>query len=84
VSFFNRSCKEVASLVVAQEDRGLSVFERLAVRAHMVICVACPVFERQILTMRNATRQWRNYSEPDATLQAQPSPNPPATQSPKP
>lgn len=57
-----RSCKEVAALVLAREDRRLPVSERLALRTHMLICKACPVFEQQILTMRNALRQWRNYS----------------------
>jgi len=32
---------------------------------HMKICNTCPVFERQVLTMRNAFRQWRNYTETD-------------------
>jgi Putative zinc-finger len=62
VSSKMRSCKEIAALVVAREDRHLSIGERLELRAHMWICKACPSFERQILTMRNAMRQWRNYS----------------------
>ena len=59
---FRRSCKEVAALVVAREDRRLGVSEKLALRTHMLICKACPDFENQILTMRNAMRQWRNYA----------------------
>ncbi len=59
---FRRSCKEVAAIVVAREDRHLSVAETLALRTHMLICKACPSFENQILTMRNAMRQWRNYA----------------------
>ncbi len=59
---FRRTCKEVASLVVAREDRNLNVTEELALRTHMLICKACPGFERQVLTMRNAMRQWRNYA----------------------
>jgi len=61
-----RSCKEVTALVVAREDRTLPVTERLALRMHLAICKACPRFERQMLTMRNAMRQWRNYSEEDS------------------
>jgi hypothetical protein len=57
-----RSCKEIAALVVAREDRTLSMGERLELRAHMWICKACPGFEQQMLTMRNALRQWRNYT----------------------
>lgn len=56
----NRTCKEVASLLIAREDRTLGVTERLAMRLHLKICQTCPVFERQILTVRSAMRQWRN------------------------
>ena len=56
-----RSCKEVTALVVAREDRELSLMDRLAVRVHMGICAACPKFERQILLMRHAMFQWRHY-----------------------
>jgi len=60
-----RTCKEVSALVVAREDRDLGLADRLAVRMHMAICDTCPRFERQMLTMRNSFRQWRNYSGPD-------------------
>jgi hypothetical protein len=52
-----RTCKEVTALVVAREQAAL--------RVHMVICKACPNFERQMLTMRNAMKQWRHYGESD-------------------
>lgn len=58
---FQRTCKEVTALVIAREDRVLPWRERLALRLHMAICAACPTFERQVLTMRNAMRQWKNY-----------------------
>lgn len=60
--FKKRTCKEVAALVVAREDRVLSLAERAHLRTHMWICKACPVFENQILTLRNAMRQWRHYT----------------------
>ena len=59
----NRSCKQVTALVIAREDRTLPWRERLAVRLHMLTCKTCPVFERQVLTMNKAMRQWRNYTE---------------------
>jgi hypothetical protein len=58
---FHRSCREVTALVIAREDRALPWRDRLALRVHMAICEACPRFERQIITMRNSMRQWRNY-----------------------
>jgi hypothetical protein len=66
---FHRTCKEVTALVVAREDRDLRLADRLALRLHMAICDACPRFERQMLTMRNGLRAWRNYSGPDDSAQ---------------
>lgn len=58
-----RTCKQVAALLIAREDRALPVFDRIALRLHLAACQACPVFERQILTVRSAMRQWRHYVE---------------------
>jgi hypothetical protein len=66
-----RSCKEVAALVIAREDRDLPLTERLALRLHMTICSACPKFERQILTMRNVMAPWKNY-EADSQAEGAP------------
>lgn len=60
---FQRTCKEVTALVIAREDRVLPWRDRLALRLHMAICAACPTFERQVLTTRNAMKQWRNYED---------------------
>lgn len=58
-----RTCKEVSALLIAREDRALPLVERMALRLHMALCEACPKFERQLLTMRNAMGRWRNYTE---------------------
>lgn len=60
-----RTCREVADMLVAREDQNLKLPDRLALRLHMVICAACPKFERQILTMRNSMKQWRSYTSAD-------------------
>ncbi|MFW5333087.1 zf-HC2 domain-containing protein [Hydrogenophaga sp. ZJX-1] len=60
---FRRTCKEVSALLIAREDRELPLSERLALRLHLAMCQACPRFERQVLTMRNAMKQWRNYGD---------------------
>ena len=57
-----RTCKEVAAILIAREDRDLSLGDRVALRLHLAACKACPVFERQVLTMRNAMARWRNYT----------------------
>ncbi len=60
-----RTCREVAAILVAREDRDLGLADRLALRIHMAMCGACPKFERQMLSMRNGLRQWRNYTGTD-------------------
>lgn len=60
-----RTCREVAALLIRREDQALPLADRLALRMHLLACQACPVFERQVLTMRNAMRQWRHYSHQD-------------------
>lgn len=66
-----RTCREVATILVAREDRVLSPPDRLALRIHMVMCDACPRFERQMLSMRNGLRQWRNYTLQDDSSDAE-------------
>ena len=56
-----RTCKETAALLVAREDRDLPLPDRVALRLHLAACKACPVFERQLLTMREALGRWRSY-----------------------
>ena len=60
-----RTCKEVAALLIAREDRPLPLAERVALRLHLAACQACPAFERQLLTLRHALARWRNYAEND-------------------
>lgn len=55
-----RTCKETAALLVAREDRELPMTERLALRMHLAACTACPIFARQLLTMRHAMAKWRH------------------------
>ncbi len=57
-----RTCKEVAHMVVAMQDKSLSLKETAELRLHMAICKACPGFENQLLTMQSAMKQWRNYA----------------------
>ena len=65
MTLLKRTCREVAAILIAREDRHLGLADRLALRLHMAVCDACPKFERQILSMRNGLRQWRNYTTPD-------------------
>ena len=58
-----RTCRQAAALLVAREDRALSLPETVALRLHLLACRACPKFENQMLTMRLAMKRWRHYSE---------------------
>ena len=63
MSLLNRNCREVTALVLAQHERRLGLVERLAVRIHLAICVACPRFARQFELMRAALPRWRAYRD---------------------
>lgn len=62
MKLLRRTCREVSALLIAREDRSLALAERIALRLHLAACKACPRFERQMLTMRNAMRHWRHYA----------------------
>lgn len=66
MAFMRRTCKEVAALLIAREDRAIRLNDRVAMQIHLLACKACPDFERQLLTMRQAMKQWRNYTEEDS------------------
>jgi len=70
MKILRRTCKQVAALLIAREDRALPLADRLALRLHLAACNACPKFERQVLTMRNALRQWRHYQADDASAES--------------
>ena len=64
-----RTCREVAALLIAREDRSIAIPDEVALKLHMLACDTCPKFENQILTMRAAMARWRNYAnEDDDTL----------------
>lgn len=67
MAFMRRTCKEVAALLIAREDRVIRLNDRVALQIHLLACKACPHFERQLVTMRRAMAQWRNYTENDPT-----------------
>ena len=77
MKFMRRTCKEVAALLIAREDRPLPAVERVALRLHLAACSACPVFERQLSTMRNAFGRWRHYTDENQPFGANPLPKTP-------
>ena len=65
-----RTCKEAAALMVAAQDRRLSVADRAALRLHLAVCGACPKFRQQLAVMRRAMAQWRNDPNGDGNQSA--------------
>jgi hypothetical protein len=66
MTLLRRTCKEVAALLVAREDRDLPLAEQVALRLHLAACDTCPRFERQLQLMREAFGRWRKHAESDA------------------
>jgi hypothetical protein len=60
MTLLRRTCREAAALLIAREDRALSLPDRVALKLHLMACDACPKFEKQVLTMRAAMGRWRN------------------------
>lgn len=51
-----RTCRDVSELVSRALDRELRLRERLAVRAHLLVCRGCRHFERQLAFLRRAAQ----------------------------
>lgn len=62
-----RTCREVAALLIAREDRSLGISDQVALKLHLIACKACPKFENQLLTMRQAMGKWRHYENDDTS-----------------
>lgn len=60
-----RTCRQVTEMVLRNEDQALAWHERVAVRLHLQICVACPRFLKQVRFMREAMGRWKQYAERD-------------------
>jgi hypothetical protein len=54
------SCKEATRLLSQGEDRRLTYAERVKLRLHLAVCVACTRFSRQLAFMRHALSRYRS------------------------
>ncbi|WP_428422522.1 zf-HC2 domain-containing protein [Methylibium sp.] len=64
--FLRRTCREASLLLTSRLDRQLPLADRIALRLHLAVCKACPVFDRQVKLMSRAMGKWRAYAERDA------------------
>ena len=60
INLLRRTCQQAAALLVAREDRALSLPDHIALKLHLAACDACPKFQNQLLVMRAAMKQWRH------------------------
>lgn len=62
ITLLRRTCRQAAALLIAREDRALSLPDHMALKLHLLACKSCPKFENQVLTMREAMARWRHDS----------------------
>jgi len=58
------SCREATELMSQEQDRPLSLAERLGLRLHVLICSACSNYRRQMSVLRAACRRFGGGDTP--------------------
>lgn len=53
------SCKEASRLLSQREERTLALADRIKLRLHLSVCVACTRFARQLVVIRRAMARYR-------------------------
>jgi len=53
------SCKEASRLLSQREERTLAPADRIKLRLHLAVCVACTRFARQLVVIRRAMARYR-------------------------
>ena len=53
------SCREATRLLSQRQDRALTTAENVKLRLHLVVCIACKRFARQLVFMRTALSRYR-------------------------
>lgn len=50
------NCKQAHLLMVAAQDRSLSLMQRVTLRLHLLMCLSCTRFSKQLIFIRAALR----------------------------
>lgn len=58
------NCKQATHLMSEAQDRKLALGERLPLRLHLLTCVGCRNFSKQMDFLRAASRELKAGSEP--------------------
>ncbi len=60
-------CKEVATLLDTEQVAGKSLWRRIGVRLHLMMCRHCRRFERQLRQLRTGARSMRLAIDSEAS-----------------
>lgn len=58
------TCKQASLLMSQEQDRRLSLRERIGLRLHVMICDACSNYRRQVAFLRQACRRFGSGGTP--------------------
>lgn len=58
------SCRRATELMSQEQDRRLSLRERIGLRIHVLICAGCGNYRRQMRVLRDACRRFGGGSNP--------------------
>jgi hypothetical protein len=58
------SCKQATELMSQEQDRPLSLAERVGLRLHVLICAGCANYRRQMAVLRAACRRFSDGGAP--------------------
>lgn len=58
------SCRQATELMSQEQDRRLSLAERLGLRLHVLICAACENYRRQMGILHDACRRFGGGDTP--------------------
>ena len=49
-------CKQITELISESMDRKLSLWQRMGIRFHLMMCILCTRYEQQLKKLREAAR----------------------------
>ena len=58
------SCKQATELMSQEQDRPLSLAERIGLKLHVLICAGCNNYRRQMRVLRAAFRRFSDGGTP--------------------
>jgi len=51
------SCKKITSMISESMDRDLSLYKRMGIRFHLMMCALCRRYQKQLLFIRSVLQQ---------------------------